>query len=85
MKFGIVREPKGRRPAVYYWFAMAGDGPGPPFAVAELWRRFRGCYRGELVDIETFAMATTMPNDLVRPIHPDRMPAILRLADETRG
>ena len=70
-------EPKGRGPAIYHWFALTGDEPRPPFAFAGLWRRFRGRYRDGPVDIATFAMVTTSANDLVHPIHPDRMPAIL--------
>jgi putative SOS response-associated peptidase YedK len=76
-------EAQGRKPAVYHWFAMASEDPDdrPPFAFAGLWRRFRGRYRDELVDIDTCTMVTTTPNDLVRPVHPDRMPAILRPGD----
>ncbi len=74
-------EAEGRAPATYHWFAMAGDGR-PPFAFAALWRRFRGRYRdAEPVEIETVTMVTTTPNALVRPIHPDRMPAILPRED----
>lgn len=74
-------EPKGRAPSTYHWFALAGDEARPPFAFAGLWRGFRGRYRGDLVEIETYTMLTTRPNELVRPIHPDRMPAILDPAD----
>ena len=76
-------EAKGRNPATYYWFGLASDEPQarPPFAFAGLWRGFRGLYRGEMVEIETHTVVTTTPNDLVRPIHPDRMPVILNPAD----
>jgi len=76
-------EAKGRNPATYYWFGMASDDPGarPPFAFAGLWRGFRGIYRGEPVEIETHTVVTTTPNALVKPIHPDRMPVILKPAD----
>lgn len=77
-------EAKGRAPATYYWFAMKGDEPRPPFAFAGLWRTFRGNYRDELVEIDTHTIVTTTPNDLVRPIHPDRMPVILGPADYDR-
>jgi putative SOS response-associated peptidase YedK len=71
-------EAKGRQPATYFWFALTGDAPRPPMAFAGLWRRFRGRYRdAEPVAIDTVTMITTTPNALVRPIHPDRMPAIL--------
>ena len=74
-------EPKGRAPATYHWFALAGEEARPPFAFAGLWRGFRGRYRGDLVELETYTMLTTRPNELVRPIHPDRMPVILDPAD----
>ncbi len=72
-------EPQGRGPATFYWFGMASDDPRrrPPFAFAGLWRRFHGDYRGEKVEMDTYAIITTAPNDLVRPVHPERMPAIL--------
>jgi putative SOS response-associated peptidase YedK len=71
-------EAKGAKPAVWTWFALAGDEPRPPFAFAGLWRGFRGRYRGgETVELDTVSMVTTTPNALVREVHPDRMPAIL--------
>ncbi|MEM9760793.1 MAG: SOS response-associated peptidase, partial [Pseudomonadota bacterium] len=74
-------EAKGKAPATYYWFGLVGDEPRPPFAFAGLWRHFRGSYRDELVELDTFTMLTTTPNTLVREIHPDRMPVILDPAD----
>lgn len=74
-------EPRGRRPATFVWFALAGEEPRPAFAFAGLWRRYRGRYRDERVEIDTFTIVTTDPNDLVRPIHPDRMPVILAPGD----
>lgn len=74
-------EAKGRAPATYHWFALKGEEPRPPFAFAGLWRTFRGNYRDELVEIDTHTVVTTTPNELVRPIHPDRMPVILHPAD----
>mgnify|MGYP005845058827 CR=1 FL=1 len=70
-------EPRGRAPATYVWFGVTGEGARPPFALAGLWRRFRGRYRDEDVAIDTVTMVTTTPNALVRTAHPDRMPAIL--------
>lgn len=70
-------EAKGRNPATYYWFGLVGDESRQPFAFAGLWRRFRGNYRGELVEIETYTIVTTTPNELVREVHPDRMPVIM--------
>ena len=74
-------EAQGRKPAVYHWFALEGDEPRPPFAFAGLWRRFRGRYRDELVEVDTCTMVTTTPNDLVRPVHPDRMPVLFAQED----
>lgn len=72
-------EAKGKAPATYYWFGMEcdDDAARPPFAFAGFWRRFRGEYRGEMVDIVTHTMVTSTPNALVKPVHPDRMPVIL--------
>lgn len=76
-------EAQGTRPAVIHWFALATDeteadpDARPPFAMAGLWRRWRGPYRGEARDLLAFTVVTTTPNDLVRPVHPDRMVAIL--------
>lgn len=38
-------------------------------------------YRGELVEIDTHTVITTTPNELVREIHPTRMPVILDPGD----
>ncbi|MEL7113011.1 MAG: SOS response-associated peptidase [Pseudomonadota bacterium] len=71
-------EAKGRKPATFYWFALTGEEERPPFAFAGIWSQFRGRYRDrELVEIDTFSMITTTPNELTRKVHPDRMPVIL--------
>jgi len=72
-------EPKGRAPAVWHWFGLAAEAPEarPPFAMAGLWRRWRGEMHGETVDREQYAIITTRPNPLVARVHPDRMPVIL--------
>ena len=70
-------EAKGKASATYFWFGLVGDAPRPGFAFAGLWRQFRGKYRDELVELETFTMLTTTPNPMVAKIHPDRMPVIL--------
>lgn len=74
-------EAKGQKPATYYWFGMEGAEPRPLFAFAGLWRTFKGMYRDELVDIVTHTIITTTPNEIVSPIHPDRMPVILKPSD----
>lgn len=70
-------EAKGRKSATYVWFGLRGEGERPPFALAGIWRTFRGDYGGEQREIVTFSMITTTPNELVADTHPDRMPAIL--------
>lgn len=74
-------EPKGRKPAIWHWFAMTGDAPRPLFAFAGIWRSWRGTYRGEVRDLTTFAILTTEPNDLTATVHPTRMPVILKTED----
>jgi putative SOS response-associated peptidase YedK len=78
-------EAKGLNPATYYWFGLAAnDDPRPPFAFAGIWNTYRGEYRGEMVDIETYSIVTTTPNELVRQVHPDRMPVILSPDDHVQ-
>lgn len=76
-------EARGRNPATFTWFGLASDDPAarPPFAFAGLWRHFRGLYRGAEVARDTFTVITTRPNALVRPVHPERMPAMLAVQD----
>lgn len=74
-------EAKGRRPATYVWFGLEGEGDRPPFALAGIWREFRGNYGGEKRELVTSSMVTTTPNELVADTHPDRMPAILHPDD----
>ena len=76
-------EAKGRSPATYYWFGLADDDPDarPPFAFAAIWRHWRGNIKGELVEHDTYSIVTSTPNELVKPIHPDRMPVILDPSD----
>jgi putative SOS response-associated peptidase YedK len=63
------------------WFALKGDEPRPPFAFAGIWRTWKGNYKGELRELQCYSMLTTKPNDLVKPIHPSRMPVILDADD----
>lgn len=70
-------ETKGRAPATFVWFAMAGEAARPVFAFAGLWTRYRGRYKEEEVELDCYTVVTTRPNPLVAEVHPDRMPAIL--------
>lgn len=76
-------EPKGRAPAVWHWFAV--DDERTPIAFAGLWRSFKGKLKpdGETVALNTYAFLTTTPNDVVKPIHPKRMPVML-VGDEAQ-
>ena len=77
-----VCEAKGRNPATYVWFGVTGEGARPPFALAGIWRAYRGPYGGgEPREMLTSSMVTTTPNALVKETHPDRMPVILDPAD----
>lgn len=75
------REAKGRSPATDYWFALEGDDPRPPFAFAGLWREGQPGVDGEAGGWLTHTLVTTAANELVKPVHPNRMPAILDPAD----
>ncbi|MEL7513647.1 MAG: SOS response-associated peptidase [Pseudomonadota bacterium] len=70
-------EAKGRNPAVDHWFGLSDRSP---FAFAGLWRDFQPGLDGDH-QIATHTMVTTVANDLVRPVHPTRMPVILEAAD----
>ncbi|WP_324752779.1 SOS response-associated peptidase [Roseovarius sp. Pro17] len=75
------REAKGRDPATDYWFALKGDEPRPPFAFAGMWRGIQPGLQDEKLNILTHTIITTTANDVVKPVHPDRMPVILDPAD----
>lgn len=70
-------EPKGKKPAVWHWFALNKDRP--LFAFAGLWRSHRGYLKPDAdpVEIETYSFLTTTPNSIVKPIHPKRTPVML--------
>ncbi|MEI4261792.1 SOS response-associated peptidase [Roseovarius sp. D0-M9] len=74
-------EAKGRSPATYHWFGLRGDDARPPFAFAGMWTRSRFEAPDGQDECETYTMITTTANDLVKPVHPDRMPAILQPDD----
>lgn len=75
-------EPKGKRPAVWHWFAINEDRP--LFAFAGLWRRWKGKLKPEAepIELNTYAFLTTMPNEIVAPVHPTRMPVMLTTQDD---
>ena len=75
-------EAQGRAPAIHHWFCVLDEeGVPAPFAFAGLWRRWRGLYKDEPREMNVVSMVTTTPNEIVAPVHPDRMPMILREAD----
>lgn len=59
--------PDGRRP----WLFARRDGQ--PFCFAGLWERWTGT---DAEPLESFAIVTTTPNELVAPLH-DRMPVVI--------
>ncbi len=63
------RSPGGARQP--YYMTLADESP---FGFAALWERWRDRASGEVV--ESCALLTTEPNELLRPIH-DRMPVLL--------
>ncbi len=74
-------EAQGRNPATYHWFALKGAEARPPFAFAGMWQvsRYKGKEGPE--EVPAYTMITTSANDVVRPIHPQRMPVILHPQD----
>lgn len=73
-------EPKGVKPATWYWFAInAADDPRPLFAFPGIWRRYSGPLKkdGPLVELDVYSIMTTTPNDLTASINHERMPVLL--------
>ena len=70
-------EPKGKKPAIWHWFALTEERD--PFAFAGIWRSYKGPIHkdGETVELDTFSFMTTKPNELVATVHPSRMPVML--------
>ena len=68
---------------MHHWFGLANEDTAadpdacPPFAMAGLWRPWRGPYHGEVRDLLAHTVVTTTPNAIVAPIHPECMVAIL--------
>ena len=61
------------------WFAVTET---PVAAFAGIWRPWHGVRRHRQADWELFAFLTTAANGLVRPVHPQAMPAILAKPEE---
>lgn len=77
------REAKGKRPATDVWFALKGDAPRPPFAMAGLWQPTPPALAASLdapIGL-SHTVVTTTANDIVRPVHPKRMVVILDPSD----
>lgn len=76
-------EAKGRSPATWFWFGLADGDPDarPPFAFAGLWRDEAEHMVEDTKGFPVYTVITTGANDLVRPVHPERMPVILDPAD----
>lgn len=75
------REAKGLRPATDYWFALKGKDVRPPFAFAGLWRDLQPGLADNKANLMTHTIITTTANEIIKPIHPDRMPVILDPSD----
>ncbi|TDT74749.1 putative SOS response-associated peptidase YedK [Litoreibacter halocynthiae] len=75
------REAKGRNPATNYWFALKGDEARPPFAFAGMWRGVQPGLPEDKLNLLTHTIITTTANEIVRPVHPNRMPVILAPED----
>ncbi len=75
----IIFGTEGAEPAVWHWFALKGDEPRPPFAFAGIWRTWKGPLKkdGEPVEANVYSFLTTAPNEVVKAIHPSRMPVML--------
>jgi putative SOS response-associated peptidase YedK len=71
------------RPKIPHWFAI--DDSRPPFAFAGIWRPWAGenlpLFAGEERKLRPYAILTTTANDLIRPIHAQAMPVVLRDAE----
>lgn len=72
-------EPKGEKPATWYWFAINGDHQRPIFAFPGIWRSYTGPVRknGETVTQDVYSILTTEPNELTATINHERMPVLL--------
>jgi len=74
-------EPKGVKPATWYWFAINGDDDDarPLFAFPGIWKRYVGPLKkdGPEVELDVYSILTTTPNELTASINHERMPVLL--------
>ncbi|WP_072395472.1 SOS response-associated peptidase family protein [Hyphomicrobium sp. CS1GBMeth3] len=73
-------EPKGVKPATWYWFAINdADDTRPLFAFPGIWRRYSGPLKtdGPEVELDVYSIMTTTPNELTASINHERMPVLL--------
>ena len=72
------QESVGRAPATNVWFGLRDEKAArPAFAFAGIWRFVQNEMNDTAFNRNTFAIITTDANDIVRPIHPTRMPVIV--------
>ena len=62
-------------PKVAHWFALSDERP--LFCFAGIWRPWRGMRGKEDTTHLLFAILTTEPNELIKPIHAGAMPVVL--------
>jgi putative SOS response-associated peptidase YedK len=77
-------EPDSNTPAGWHWFALKGDEARPLFAFPGIWQHWIGPVKrdGPVVEMDTFSILTTEPNDLTRSINHERSPVLLAGEDE---
>lgn len=85
-EYGETPDPITKRKPLY-WFAL--DQTQPLFFFAGIWTRWEGTRGSNRTPRpgahELFAFLTTDANDVVKPIHPKAMPAILTNAEEVEA
>lgn len=73
-------EPKGVKPATWYWFALNdADDPRPLLAFPGIWRHYSGPLKkdGPPIELDVYSIMTTTPNELTASINHERMPVLL--------
>jgi len=75
------------KPKVPHWFGLKGQEPRPLFALAGIWKSWRGKLKadGETLEMAVVAIVTTRPNPLVARVHPARMPVMLVAREDCDG